>query len=244
MSLNPDNNSAAARKIANQVYSIGQWKGGHCHAFLVDSDDGLILIDTLFDSDGGPVLKALESIGRTPNDLKHIILTHAHRSHLGGVAALKKLCGAKVWCHQWEADVIAGERKAQPCSIIPRRPLAAYPLQFGLALGLMPHVPCDVDRFLRTGDKIGPLEVMHAPGHSPGHLAFYWKERSVLFAGDALATWPYFSLGWPGLNLNAPQCRRTLRALEDIDAAIIAVGHGDPAIGEDAEKLRRLIRER
>jgi glyoxylase-like metal-dependent hydrolase (beta-lactamase superfamily II) len=125
MSSNSDNNSAAARQIANQVYSIGQWKGGHCHAFLVDSADGLILIDTLFDSDGGPVLKALERIGRTPNDLKHIILTHAHRSHLGGVAALKKECGATVWCHEWEADVIAGERKAQPCSIIPRRPLAA-----------------------------------------------------------------------------------------------------------------------
>ncbi len=216
--------------------------GGHCHCFLIDSNDGLILIDTLFATDGGPILRALAAIGRTPQELKHIILTHGHRSHLGGLAALKKLSGAKIWSHEWEADIIAGDRQAQPVSLIPKRPLKAYPLQFGLALGLMPHAPCDVDAFLRTGDRVGPLEVMHAPGHSPGHLAFYWKERSVLFAGDALATWPYFSLGWPGLNLNPKQCTKTLQALKDIDAAIIAVGHGEPAIGEEAEMLRRLIR--
>jgi glyoxylase-like metal-dependent hydrolase (beta-lactamase superfamily II) len=126
--------------------------------------------------------------------------------------------------------------------LFPRRPLAAYPLQFGLALGLMPHVPCEVDKFLAHGDRLGPLQVIHTPGHSPGHLALLWQEKSVLFAGDTLATWPYLSLGWPGLNLNAKQHLRTLHDLVDLDVSIIAVGHGEPAIDEQTEVLRRLIR--
>lgn len=44
--------------------------------------------------------------------LKHILLTHAHRSHLGRLAELKRMSGATVYAHEWEADIIAGERKA------------------------------------------------------------------------------------------------------------------------------------
>ena len=44
--------------------------------------------------------------------LKHILLTHAHRSHLGGLSELKRMSGATVYAHEWEADIIAGERKA------------------------------------------------------------------------------------------------------------------------------------
>ena len=50
----------------------------------------LTLVDTLFEGDGRVVLEALSALGRQPDDLKHIVLTHAHRSHLGGFAALKR----------------------------------------------------------------------------------------------------------------------------------------------------------
>jgi glyoxylase-like metal-dependent hydrolase (beta-lactamase superfamily II) len=233
--------SNTPRKIAPRVYSIGQRKGGNVHAFLIDSEQGLILIDALFDTDGAPVIAAIEAIGAKVGGLKHIIVTHAHRSHIGGLAALKKRSGAKVWSHEWEADIVAGERPAQPVPLFPRRPLQVYHLQFGLALGLMPHEHCEVDAFLRSGDNVGPLQVIHTPGHSPGHLSFYWPEQRVLFVGDALVTWPRLALGWPGLNLNHKQHRRTLYDLVDIDASVIAVGHGEPAVDEDVEILRRMI---
>ena len=54
------------------------------------------------------------------------------------------------------------------------------------ALGLGKHPPCDVDAYIHDGDRIGPLHVVHAPGHTPGHLAFYWPERRMLFCGDAV----------------------------------------------------------
>jgi glyoxylase-like metal-dependent hydrolase (beta-lactamase superfamily II) len=230
------------RQIAEGILCIGQKKGGRVHAFLVDDGNSLTLIDTLYDKDGAFVVKVIQQMGRQVSDLRNIVITHGHRSHLGGLAALKALSGAKVWAHEWESDIIAGERKAQAISLVPRWPLRVYHLQLGLALGLGAHPACEVDAFLRDGDAVGPLEILHAPGHSPGHLALFWKERRTLFAGDAIATWPDLSLGWPAFNLNTRQHYRTLLKLDDIGADMIAVGHGEPATGEQVSRLRTMIR--
>jgi len=231
-----------ARQIAEGVYSLSQRTGGRVHAFLLDDGGDLTLIDTLFDSDGARVVAAIRQIGRSVSDLKNIIATHAHRSHIGALAALKAQSGATIWAHEWESDIIAGERRAQGVTIVPRRPFSVYYIQLGLVLGVAPHRPCEVDRFLREGDRVGPLEVIHIPGHSPGHMGFYWKERSALFAGDALATWPYLSLGWDGLNLNIAQHRRSLLKIDDVRADVVAVGHGEPATGDQIDVLRQMIR--
>jgi glyoxylase-like metal-dependent hydrolase (beta-lactamase superfamily II) len=231
--------SGNPRKIAEGVYSLSQKKGGRVHAFLLEDAGALTLIDTLYDDDAALVLRAIQQLGRTASDLRNIVITHGHRSHL---AKLKQLSGAKVWAHEWEADIVAGNRKAQGITLKPQWPLRVYPLQFGLALGLGSHKPCEPDAFLKEGDRVGPLQVMHAPGHSPGHLGFYWRERSALFAGDSLATWPDLSLGWPAFNLNVKQHRNTLLKMDDLRPDVIAVGHGEPAIGDAVDRLRRLIK--
>ncbi len=69
-------------QITPGVHSLEQDKGGNVHAFLLDDGQGLTLIDTLYD-DGNVVLAEIAAMGRTPADLKQIILTHAHKSHLG-----------------------------------------------------------------------------------------------------------------------------------------------------------------
>jgi glyoxylase-like metal-dependent hydrolase (beta-lactamase superfamily II) len=227
-------------RIADGVYSIGQKKGGRVHAYLFEQSRELTLVDTLWDAEPKQVLECIRRIGRSPGDLKHIALTHAHRSHLGGLAQLKRVSGALVYAHEWEADIIGGERLAQPVSLRPRRPLSTYPFRIGLALGRPRHPPCPVDRDLVEGDQVGPLRVVHIPGHTPGHLAFYWEERGVLAVGDAVATWPRIDAGWPGFNLNEPEYRTSLKRLAEIEADVIAVGHGEPLREHAAERIHAL----
>jgi glyoxylase-like metal-dependent hydrolase (beta-lactamase superfamily II) len=228
-------------RIANGIYSIGQEEGGRVHAFLLDNGNGLTLIDTMYDDDGRHVLAELTSIGKSPADLKHIILTHAHKSHVGGVAALQKASRATVYSHDWEVDIIAGRREASRVSAFPRKPLAVYKLQLGLALGLGKHTPCEVDRRLKAGDRVGPLEVVETPGHTPGSLSFWWPERRALFAGDVIATWPDFAAGWPGLTLDNDRNLRSVHQLTDFgNAEILCVGHGEPITQGAAEAIRKL----
>jgi glyoxylase-like metal-dependent hydrolase (beta-lactamase superfamily II) len=232
-------------EIAAGVYSMDQSKGGHVHAFLLDDGEGLTLIDTLFDTDAGRILDRISAIGKSVEDLKRIVLTHAHRSHLGGLATLKDLSGATVYSHPWEADIVAGERTAQPISPIPMRPLSiywrVYYLQFGAALGRGKHPPCSVDATLEDGDTVGPVRVLHTPGHTPGHLAFWWPERRVLIAGDAIATYPVFAPGWPVFTLNPTQHRVSLNRMAELDPEVLAVGHGDPITAGAAVRLRSLV---
>lgn len=227
-------------ELAEGVYSIGHRKGGRVHAYLFEHGGELTLVDTLFDAGAQPILDCIRRIGRSPGDLRHIALTHAHRSHLGGLAELRRLSGAEVCAHEWESDIIAGERVAQPVSLRPSKPLSTYPFRIGLALGRPRHVPCPVDRTLKEGDEVGPLGVVHIPGHTPGHLAFHCEQRDVLAVGDAIATWPRVDAGWPRFNLNEGQYRESLRRLALIEANVIAVGHGEPLTERAGEHVHAL----
>jgi glyoxylase-like metal-dependent hydrolase (beta-lactamase superfamily II) len=220
-------------ELAPGVHRLGHGAGGRVSAFLIEDGGELSLVDTLFENDARLVLEAIGKLGRSVTDLKRIALTHGHRSHLGGLAALKRASGATVYTHAWEADIVSGDRRAQPVTILPKQSLKLLKFQLGLRFNRPKHVPCPVDEELEDDDAFGPLQVLHAPGHSPGHLAFYWPERSFLIAGDAIATWPSFCAGWKAFNLNPTQHAVSVRRMAALDARIVGVGHGEP-ITEDA----------
>jgi glyoxylase-like metal-dependent hydrolase (beta-lactamase superfamily II) len=97
-----------------------------------------------------------------------------------------------------------------------------------------------VDEPLEDGAAVGPLQVLHAPGHSPGHLAFHWPERDLLIAGDAIATWPELCPGWKAFTLNEAQHADSLRRMAALEARIVAVGHGEPITDGAADTVHAL----
>ena len=120
-------------------------------------------------------------------------------------------------------------------------PLEVYSLQLGLALGLKPHVPCPVDKALKDGDHVGPLEILSVPGHTPGCLAFYWREKSAVIAGDIVVTWPKVAPGWPGLTLDNAENLKSVGKLADaITSEFLCVGHGEPITKGGSDVLRKL----
>ncbi len=228
------------RELGPGLWALGQKQGGRVHAFLAEADGELALVDTLWDTDGRLVLEAIERLGRRPSDLRRIAITHGHRSHLGGAAALKRATGATIHAHTAEEDILAGKRRARRARLTPLPP-RLIPFRVGLALGIPKHPPFAVDEPLADGDAFGPFQVVHAPGHSPGHLAFWWPERRILIAGDAIATWPSFLPGWGNFTLNEEEHRRSLRRLAELAPEILGVGHGEPVRSGARERVRDLV---
>lgn len=230
-------------EVAPGIHSLGQRQGANVHAYLIDTGAELLLIDTLYDTDARRILSLIKQLGRTPKDLNHIIMTHAHRSHLGGLARLKELSDAPIYAHEWESDLISGDRAAQQVSWKPQPAYRTYIYQIANNLNLTHHPPAEVNYFIHEGDQVGPLHVMHTPGHSPGHLAFYWPERRVLFSGDAIVAWPRFELGWPGFLLNKRAHQKSLLKMAELDAELLCTGHGKPITKDAAARIRTALTE-
>lgn len=232
-------------QIIPGLNSLGDKSGGYVRGYLIDDGNELTLIDTLLDKGGALVLAELKALGKQPSDVKRIILTHAHQSHLGGLAALKTATGARIYCHDWEAPIIEGKKKVEVptgTTLLPQKPLQIYYLQVAFVLGLGMPPPCAVDENLKDGDHVGPLTVMHVPGHTPGSLAFYWPEKKALIAGDIVVTWPGPALGWPQITLDNKQNRDSVGKLCDmVNAEVLCVGHGQPVVAGASQYMKDLV---
>ena len=230
-------------QLAEGAWCLGQKDGGRVHAFLLDDGKELTLVDTMFDDRRHRVLAQIEALGRKPEDLKHILITHAHRSHLGGMAHLHDVTGAPVYSHEWEADILEGDRETQRISMLPHRPIRTwFPFQVCVAMGKGgPRRRARSSTSSRPATGSGRCTSSTRSGPLPGHLAFHWPERSLLIAGDTVCTWPSFDAGWAALNLNMRQHYASLRRLAELEADMLGVGHGTPITTGGRERARDLV---
>lgn len=233
---------------------------GRVHAYLLEDEEGLSLIDALADDHGKTIFSTIASMGRQPKDLRRIILTHGHPTHVKGAAALKQASGAPVFAPIEEQDIIEGRRPSNRTTLIPHQPFRVLPQQYLLnlqnylwKLGIRPAImnvnPVKVDRQITSDfERIGPVITFRTPGHSPGSTSFYWPETATLFTGDILVTWPKLELGWRGLTeniaMNLASVRRLVAVFEARGWPIhrFASGHGSPYITEDGiADFKRLL---
>jgi glyoxylase-like metal-dependent hydrolase (beta-lactamase superfamily II) len=132
---------------------------------------------------GDEAERIVETLERFELTLQAICLTHAHLDHVGGVAALKKLKPeAKINLHKAD-EFMYQALPDQPAWIgIPRAQWAA--------LGFTFETPPPVDEYWTDGQKypVGQLEfeILHCPGHTPGHVVLYEPRERKVFVGDVL----------------------------------------------------------
>ena len=74
--------------------------------FLIDAGDGLVLVDAGLKSSPARITEAIYALGRLPQDVVAIVVTHTHRDHVGGLAEMKRRTGAEVWMHPADAALV------------------------------------------------------------------------------------------------------------------------------------------
>lgn len=206
------------------VNGIHQLSGGS-HAFIVDGDEGVVLIDTLMPRRESAITSGLASIGRAPDDVVAILLTHSHFDHTGGVAALKSETGAPVFASSGDAAAIRGEERPPPPPLIPKwiSPVVRRILP-------APH-PVELEREVSEGDALpGDISVIETPGHTPGHTSYLLdRAEGVLFVGDAaVAKDGEIERGF--FNRRSPAWDASIEHISDQTLEMACFGHSDPLL--------------
>ena len=214
-------------------------------AYLYEEADRLTLIDTGLAGSAERIFGAIERIGRRPDDVRQIVITHHHRDHIGALAEVVERTDAAVLVHAIDAPVVRGDQpppNPNPTGVWRLlRPL--------LARGARPPAAARVDRELGDGDEIdldGGAQVVHVPGHTMGSIALYVPSRRLLFAGDAAVN--ALGIGPPSgpfglFNEDREQVRESFRKLAQLDFEVACFGHGRP-MDKDASRAFRRRAER
>ena len=192
------------------------------NCYLVQEEDGLTLVDSTISSPAEDVAALVKRLGK---QLRRVALTHAHGDHVGGVAGLRTMFpGLEVSISERDGRILLGDKTLLTAE--PQTPVK----------GSFVRVGWKPDRLLKPGDRVGSLEAIASPGHTPGHIAFFDVRDKALIAGDAFQTrggiavsgdlrllFPFVAMAtW-----NKPAALTSAKALRALNPSLLTVGHGE-----------------
>jgi glyoxylase-like metal-dependent hydrolase (beta-lactamase superfamily II) len=154
-------------------------------AYLVDADE-LTLVETGPSTSAEAVRAGLAALGVGPGDLAHVVVTHIHLDHAGGVGTLgRAFPRATVWVHQRGAPHLA-----DPTRLVASTQRVYGPERMREMFGAVEPVEGRRLRALADGDTIElgnrTLDVLYTPGHASHHVALSDRRTGAVFTGDAL----------------------------------------------------------
>jgi glyoxylase-like metal-dependent hydrolase (beta-lactamase superfamily II) len=206
---------------------------GLVNVYLVREDDGLTVVDTGLPGSHRAILRTAARLGAP---IRRIALTHAHGDHVGSLDALARAVpDAEVLISARDARLLRKDRSMDPGE--PTDKLR----------GGYPGADTEPTRTLAAGERIGSLEVVASPGHTPGHVAFLDTRDGTLLCGDVFTTiggvattarpnwrFPLAAMATWSAELDLASAG----ALRALDPARLAPGHGgvvqDPGAAMDA----------
>lgn len=207
-------------------------KTGTVFLYLLKGDR-VALVDTgAADSPREVLEPALAEIGLDLSQVSLILNTHAHLDHSGGNLETKHVSGAPIHVHV--ADLfMAQSTEAQvefhtaPLRVLEFPEEAVQERVDHVLRNAGPAAGADV--LLSDGEMIDlgagiQLRAVHCPGHTPGHVCYYWESEGVLFSGDALQGQGSRPGGYP-YYFNARDYRRSLAAVARLNVRTLCLGH-------------------
>jgi glyoxylase-like metal-dependent hydrolase (beta-lactamase superfamily II) len=214
------------RELASDLWQLGGFPPHFINVYLV----GDVLIDAATRWSGGRILRQLGD--RRPSMLA---LTHAHPDHQGCARLVCERYGIPLACHAADVPTMQGERPMQPDNA---------PIRFMARLLSGPAFP--VARVLQGGEEVAGFRVVHAPGHTPGHVVFFREGDRVAVVGDVL-NGMNLATAWPGLHepptffcTDVAENRRSIRKLAGLGPSLLCFGHGPPL--RDMTKFDRFLK--
>lgn len=235
------------QRISENVYTFTGLLMGRCYA-IIDAD-GVTVIDAGLTSAAGKILSQLQAAGYAPQQVKRILITHAHIDHIGGLPALHRATGARVIVGALDRAVTEGQA---PVPRPDRGTPGLSPISRLMLLGAASTLPgTPVDHVVNDGDLLpdimadaGGLMAVHTPGHSAGHMTYWNAARRIAFVGDTMMNVP------PRVRLPigafTPDMAANIRSIQRIAAlepAIVCFGHG-PAWTDNAAAQVRALADR
>jgi glyoxylase-like metal-dependent hydrolase (beta-lactamase superfamily II) len=213
--------------------------------YLVDTAEGVTVIDAGLAGHWNEFLTELETMGRSLHDVRGLILTHGDSDHIGFAERLRRDHGVPVYVHPADADRAKGG---------PKPANARQRMKFGPVLGFFGYAlrknglrttPLTEVVDAKPGDTLdlpGAPQVIAMPGHSPGSIAIFVPLVDAVFVGDALTTRNVLTgeVGpQPAPFTDAPdEAIASLRALLPTNAKWVLPGHGAPWSGGVAAAVR------
>lgn len=226
--------------LAPDVWRIPTAPASLVNSFAFAESDGTVtLVDAGLKSARRRIVAGLASIGVEPQQVRRIVVTHAHGDHAGGLARMVEATGAPVSTHERDAIYL---REGKP----PGRDATVRWSRFaGLFTGGFAKVAVAEEfRHDTVIPVAGGLRVVHTPGHTPGHVSLLHERSGVLITGDAVFNVRGLRWSPPWFCTDVALNRRSADILGDLDYEIAAFTHGAEVRHHAREAVRAFLRGR